>query len=54
MMRALNEHDGITFVFSTHDPRVIAHARRVVTLVDGRVARDEQKECCTVNGAAKA
>jgi hypothetical protein len=31
----------MTFLFSTHDPRVVAHAVRVVTLVDGRVARDE-------------
>jgi putative ABC transport system ATP-binding protein len=44
MMRELNEERGITFVFSTHDPRVVAHARRVVTLVDGRVASDEEKE----------
>ncbi|MFC1452467.1 ABC transporter ATP-binding protein [Verrucomicrobiota bacterium] len=44
MMRGLNEADGITFVFSTHDPRVVAHARRVVTLVDGRVADDRSKE----------
>lgn len=44
MMRRLNEEHGITFVFSTHDPRVVAHARRVVTLVDGRVAKDEQKD----------
>ena len=33
----------MTFVFSTHDPRVVAHAVRVVTLVDGTVARDELK-----------
>ena len=33
----------MTFVFSTHDPRVVGHAVRVVTLVDGRVARDEAK-----------
>lgn len=44
MMRDLNEQHGITFIFSTHDPRVVAHARRVVTLVDGRVARDEQRD----------
>ena len=44
MMRELNEHHGITFIFSTHDPRVVAHARRVVTLVDGRVSRDELKQ----------
>jgi len=43
MMRRLNEEQDITFVFSTHDPRVVAHARRVVTLVDGRVAKDEAK-----------
>ena len=43
-MRDLNESRGITFIFSTHDPRVVAHARRVVTLEDGRVARDEQKD----------
>ena len=43
MMRRLNTSHGITFVFSTHDPRVVAHARRVVTLVDGRVADDEIK-----------
>ena len=41
MMRDLRDRRGMTFVFSTHDPRVVAHAVRVVTLVDGRVARDE-------------
>lgn len=43
MMRRLNQEQGITFIFSTHDPRVVAHAHRVVTLVDGRVAKDEAK-----------
>ncbi len=43
MMRALNEEHGITFIFSTHDPRVIAHARRVITLVDGKIDQDEEK-----------
>jgi len=43
MMQDLNENRDITFVFSTHDSRVVAHARRVVTLVDGRIARDEMK-----------
>lgn len=41
LMRELRDRHGMTFVFSTHDPRVVAHAYRVVTLVDGRVARDE-------------
>jgi putative ABC transport system ATP-binding protein len=44
MMKNLNESHGITFIFSTHDPRVVAHARRVVTLVDGRVSKDHIKE----------
>jgi putative ABC transport system ATP-binding protein len=44
MMRKLNETQQTTFIFSTHDPRVVAHARRVITLVDGRVAHDETKD----------
>ncbi len=44
MMRRLHESHGVTFVFSTHDPRVVAHATRVVTLVDGRVDSDVAKE----------
>ncbi len=43
LMRDLRDRHGMTFVFSTHDPRVVAHAHRVVTLVDGRVARDEPR-----------
>jgi putative ABC transport system ATP-binding protein len=43
LMRDLRDRYAMTFVFSTHDPRVVAHAVRVVTLVDGRVARDEMK-----------
>jgi putative ABC transport system ATP-binding protein len=30
----------MTFLFSTHDQRVIDRARRVITLVDGRIAKD--------------
>ncbi|MFK7988184.1 MAG: ABC transporter ATP-binding protein [Sandaracinaceae bacterium] len=44
MMRRLHEEHETTFLFSTHDPRVVAHASRVVTLVDGRVAEDEHRE----------
>jgi len=51
LMRDLNERRGMTFVFSTHDPRVVAHAVRVVTLVDGKVARDEQRTLETVGAA---
>ncbi|NLB96304.1 MAG: ABC transporter ATP-binding protein [Armatimonadetes bacterium] len=43
LMRRLHDEHGMTFVFSTHDPRVVAHATRVVTLQDGRVAADEER-----------
>ena len=43
LMRDLRDRHGMTFIFSTHDARVVAHAVRVVTLMDGRVARDEEK-----------
>jgi len=43
IMEKLNKDSGVTFIFSTHDPKVMARARRVVTLVDGKVARDERK-----------
>ena len=41
-MRELHADHGVTFLFSTHDPRVVAHATRVVTLVDGSVDSDER------------
>jgi putative ABC transport system ATP-binding protein len=44
MMRGLNQDTGMTFVFSTHDQRVIDRARRVVVLEDGINVRDEVKE----------
>ena len=40
IMEKLNREEGITFVFSTHDQRVIDRARRVVTLVDGKIDSD--------------
>jgi putative ABC transport system ATP-binding protein len=43
MMLELNEREQMTFVFSTHDQRVIDRARRVVTLVDGKIDSDEQR-----------
>ena len=41
IMEKLNQEREATFIFSTHDPRVMERARRVVRLVDGRVDRDE-------------
>ncbi len=43
IMEKLNRERGVTFVFSTHDPRVMERARRVVQLVDGKVAGDVVK-----------
>jgi len=40
-MEALNRDLGTTFLFATHDEKVIRHVRRKITLIDGRVARDE-------------
>ncbi|MEO8359710.1 MAG: ABC transporter ATP-binding protein [Vicinamibacteria bacterium] len=37
LMLEINRDAGTTFIFSTHDPSVMAHARRVVKLVDGRI-----------------
>ena len=40
MMQALNQQEHTTFIFSTHDPRVIDRAKRVVVIEDGRVVED--------------
>ena len=40
-MEDLNGELGTTFLFSTHDQKVIEHLRRKISLVDGRIAKDE-------------
>ncbi len=40
IMAKLNTEEHITFLFSTHDQRVIDRARRVITLVDGKIVSD--------------
>ncbi|MCL4268849.1 MAG: ABC transporter ATP-binding protein [Anaerolineales bacterium] len=42
IMKRLNEKTGTTFVFATHDPRVIKYATRVVTLQDGLIVKDSK------------
>lgn len=37
LMRALNDEEGTTFVFSTHDDRVLKYARRVLRIEDGEI-----------------
>jgi len=43
VMETLNQERGVTFIFCTHDPRVMRRARRIVRLVDGHVERDAEK-----------
>ena len=43
IMLKLNQEENVTFIFSTHDQRVIDRARRVVTLTDGRIVSDVTK-----------
>lgn len=48
LMVRLNEERNVTFLFSTHDPKVMNHAKRIITLVDGKIASDKS----TVDEAA--
>jgi len=43
LMKRINAERGTTFIFSTHDRLVMDHARRVVTIRDGRITSDERK-----------
>lgn len=44
IMADLNKKENITFLFSTHDQRVIDRARRIITLEDGKIISDERHE----------
>ena len=44
IMAKLNQDEDMTFIFSTHDERVIRRAKRVVTLEDGQILSDEYQE----------
>lgn len=44
IMEKLNHEEKITFIFSTHDPRVVKMAHRVISLEDGKVSSDEVRE----------
>lgn len=43
IMEKLNKEENITFIFSTHDQRVVKKARRIITIEDGKVKEDERK-----------
>jgi putative ABC transport system ATP-binding protein len=42
LMRGICESSGVSFLFATHDPRVVARARRVIALHDGRIESDRK------------
>ncbi len=44
IMADLNKKEHVTFLFSTHDQRVIDRARRIITLEDGKIISDERHE----------
>jgi putative ABC transport system ATP-binding protein len=44
IMQKLNQEEKMTFIFSTHDARVMKKARRVITIEDGKVISDEKRE----------
>ena len=43
IMQGLNEETGTAFIFATHDPRVVAYARRVVEMLDGKIENGDAK-----------
>ena len=44
IMTRLNQETSVTFIFATHDPRVIEYARRVITLRDGLIVENNVNE----------
>jgi putative ABC transport system ATP-binding protein len=42
VMQKMNEENGTTFIFSTHDPQMEKHAHRRITLKDGKILLDER------------
>jgi putative ABC transport system ATP-binding protein len=44
LMRELNQRQGTTFLFSTHDSHIMERARRVISIHDGEIAADHRKE----------
>ncbi len=53
LFQALNNEQGITVIFVTHDPWIARHTRRVVTLSDGKIVRDEVIDEPLVAGESK-
>ena len=43
LMRSLNEEKDVTFIFATHDPKVMEAAKRIIHLEDGKIIEDERR-----------
>jgi putative ABC transport system ATP-binding protein len=43
IMHRLNKEENMTFIFSTHDQRVIDRAKRIITLEDGKILSDKKQ-----------
>ena len=50
LMKEMNRRDGTTFIFSTHDPKVMAHASAIVRIADGRLAAREAVDAAAAAG----
>ncbi len=50
LMRDMNRRDGTTFIFSTHDPKVMSHANAIVRIEDGRIAAREAADAAAAGG----
>ncbi len=44
VMVKMNQELGTTFIFSTHDPRVMDYARRLIEIRDGLISKDQRRE----------
>lgn len=49
LMVRMNQELGTTFIFSTHDPKVMDHARRLLEIRDGLISQDRRREKASVS-----
>ncbi|WP_242143306.1 MULTISPECIES: ABC transporter ATP-binding protein [unclassified Bacillus cereus group] len=42
MMLSINESNGTTFIFTTHDPSVMKYAKRIITIKDGKIEKEQE------------
>jgi putative ABC transport system ATP-binding protein len=52
LMKELNQKDGTTFIFSTHDAKVMSHASAIVRIADGQIVGRETGSGALATGPA--